>query len=143
MSRSPKPPFELGDRVDHPKFGLSTVCEPAQGGPIVWKITIQPDEPGSSPKPIAHNERPGEKQFLKLISSPEERGERYWRLEWMKLLADFDKKSVAKKEFLHSAFRNKETSDFFSELQRLRTEEEEVELQLIAFMRREEKNENK
>ena len=138
MTRNPQPPFEIGDRVDHPKFGISTVCEPAEGGPDLWKITIQPDASGALPKTISHNLAPGGKQFLTLVASPEAKGSRYWQHKWEALLAEFDEKSSAKARHLHSAFNSREANGFISELQALREAEQVAEAKLISFMRDEE-----
>lgn len=129
-----QPPFLLGDRVDHKKFGLSTVCEPASGGPVSWKVTIQPDDPGSTPKTVVHNVDRKEMIFLNLVSSPDERGERYWRIEWEALFLDFERTTQAKNDLMRNSFRCGDHASILKKLGDLKSAVNEAEERLLEFL---------
>ncbi|MBO9428200.1 hypothetical protein [Sulfitobacter sp. R18_1] len=129
-----QPPFELGDRVGHAKIGLASVCEPPEGGPIVWKVTIRPDDPDLTVKTIIHARDP-KARFLKLISSPDCKGERYWRLKYEDLVAAAEEIRQRKTLFLRQSFRSCEPGDFLSKLKDLQSEEAVAEEEIAVFIK--------
>ncbi|MFX4226412.1 MAG: hypothetical protein ACFHHU_00555 [Porticoccaceae bacterium] len=132
-----EPPFKIGDRVDHPKFGLCTVYEPLAGSHGSWKVTIEPDDQSLSRKTVHYRGLPGAKEFLTFVSSPAARGERYWRHEWEMLVEAFEKANDAKVNFIRTAFRNPQGSDFDLGLKHHQTAIVEIEKRFSVFIQEE------
>ena len=108
-------PFEWGDRVDHPKFGLGTVASrpvavagpvedrSAPGGfstaPKGWRMEIDWDDPARPRSGMTSS-------FLSLVERPDAKGGPYWAAEYRHRLENTLRARRSTDSVMQDAFRS-------------------------------------